>query len=355
MRTHPRFLVRVQTKEPSTKSPDLERLLRFVGRYGGFLLLLLIFGWVAVGFIAGAFVVLCVGAVAAIMVLIIRADRKATERRISDLVQKNQTPIWLTGASIGLSNDSASPPDGAKWWWKERIAFVFVSYLAVRFSVDADTCALIWEDTAPWISSGEGRLKGKHASQILSGLLNNPRYRRLVQSFSSLAALDEEYRFLESLKSEATAQLVTEQRTAQEKASKQSAEASQARFDLQQGERQRPKQSKAAKASWDTLIVPKSLRENLVAYCRILRDYEAYTAAGVKLPKGLLLFEPPGCGKTEIAKTLAAEGGLNFVTLSTSDCKAMWIGWSADRLAKVFKEARENQPSDGSSNLVSLS
>jgi transitional endoplasmic reticulum ATPase len=42
---------------------------------------------------------------------------------------------------------------------------------------------------------------------------------------------------------------------------------------------------------------------------------------------------------------LSAEAGLNFVALSTSDCKAMWIGWSADRLATVFKEARAKQPS----------
>ena len=43
--------------------------------------------------------------------------------------------------------------------------------------------------------------------------------------------------------------------------------------------------------------------------------------------------------------TLAAEGGLNFVPLLTSDCKQMWIGWSADRLNKVFTEARAKQPS----------
>ena len=70
-----------------------------------------------------------------------------------------------------------------------------------------------------------------------------------------------------------------------------------------------------------------------------------YRAASVFLPKGLLFYGPPGCGKTQIAKTLGAEAGLNFMSLSTSDCKQMWIGWSADRLAKVFKEAREKQPS----------
>jgi transitional endoplasmic reticulum ATPase len=102
--------------------------------------------------------------------------------------------------------------------------------------------------------------------------------------------------------------------------------------------------SAGQKASWDSLIIPQNLRENLQAYCRILCNYAGYQAVGVKLPKGLLFYGPPGCGKTQIAKTLSAEGGLNFVALSTSDCKAMWIGWSADKLANVFKEAREKQP-----------
>jgi transitional endoplasmic reticulum ATPase len=93
------------------------------------------------------------------------------------------------------------------------------------------------------------------------------------------------------------------------------------------------------------LVIPQSLRDNLQAYCRILRDYKAYQEAGVHLPKGLLFYGPPGCDKTQIAKTLSAEAGLSFVSLSTSDCKAMWIGHSADRLATVFREARSKQPS----------
>jgi ATP-dependent Zn protease len=93
------------------------------------------------------------------------------------------------------------------------------------------------------------------------------------------------------------------------------------------------------------LIIPSSLRERLQSYVKILHEYEAYTARGVHLPKGLLFHGPPGCGKTQIAKTLSAEAALNFVALSTTDCKAMFIGWSADRLAKVFAEARAKQPS----------
>ena len=97
-------------------------------------------------------------------------------------------------------------------------------------------------------------------------------------------------------------------------------------------------------ASWDTLVIQPSLKETLQAYCNILRDYKDYQAQGVHLPKGLLLHGPPGCGKTQIAKTLSAKAGLHFIALSTSDCKAMWLGHSADRLATVFSEARTMQP-----------
>jgi len=92
------------------------------------------------------------------------------------------------------------------------------------------------------------------------------------------------------------------------------------------------------------LVIPPSLKETLQAYCNILRNYKDYQAQGVHLPKGLLLHGPPGCGKTQIAKTLSAKAELQFIALSTSDCKAMWLGHSADRLATVFNEARAMQP-----------
>ena len=92
------------------------------------------------------------------------------------------------------------------------------------------------------------------------------------------------------------------------------------------------------------MVIPPDLKETLQAYCKILRNYQDYQAQGVHLPKGLLLHGPPGCGKTQIAKTLGAKAGLHFIALSTSDCKAMWLGHSADRLATVFNGARTMQP-----------
>ena len=64
-----------------------------------------------------------------------------------------------------------------------------------------------------------------------------------------------------------------------------------------------------------------SLKETLQAYCKILREYKDYQAQGVHLPKGLLLHGPPGCGKTQIAKTLSAKAGLHFIALSTADTR----------------------------------
>jgi SpoVK/Ycf46/Vps4 family AAA+-type ATPase len=252
-------------------------------------------------------------------------------------------PFWITGGAIALSNLSIHPPQNAKWWWQGRTTFVFVQHLSVRFSIDACTQKLVWEN-ALFSADTPNRLTGQKASMILARLFaTTPAYRQLVNSFNALAELENELTFLQNLKTEVDRETAEAANKAQPQTPLTPApESRQARS--AQADHHNTKVSDKA-ASWETLIIPRSLRENLQAYVRILRDYEAYRAAGVHLPKGLLLFGPPGCGKTQIAKTLSAEGGLNFVALSTADCKAMWIGWSADRLAKVFIEARAKQPS----------
>lgn len=187
-----------------------------------------------------------------------------------------------------------------------------------------------------------GFLSADRATEILKKLVStNPRYRQMVSTFQ--ACLENELTFLQDLKAEAEQGLAAELREAElHEAQRKAAGTPQTRPEPRQGVQPQPRQ---AKPSWDTLIIPRNLRENLLAYCRILRDHEGYQAQGVHLPKGLLFYGPPGCGKTQIAKTLSAEGGLNFVALSTSDCKQMWIGWSADKLKTVFAEARAKQPS----------
>jgi len=172
----------------------------------------------------------------------------------------------------------------------------------------------------------------------------------LVETFHTLSSLDGEYLFLEALKTEVEQKVSEELRAAELRV--EELRSTQARGRHRQEASQNthesriPRQTPAAdtNASWDTLVIPPSLRETLQAYCKILRNYKDYQAQGVHLPKGLLLHGPPGCGKTQIAKTLSAKAGLHFIALSTSDCKAMWLGHSADRLATVFGEARAMQP-----------
>jgi AAA+ superfamily predicted ATPase len=168
--------------------------------------------------------------------------------------------------------------------------------------------------------------------------------RHLVNSFSSIVWLECDLALLYYLRVEAREAMAEELRAADLRVTELRGAQAQPSSAIESSHSEHSR-SCNGNASWDTLVIPQSLRENLQAYCRILRDYKAYQEVGVHLPKGLLFCGPPGCGKTQIAKTLATEAGLNFVALSTSDCKAMWIGQSADRLAAVFREARSKQRS----------
>jgi len=194
-------------------------------------------------------------------------------------------------------------------------------------------------------------LTGQEAAGILQNLLTaNFRYRRLVETFHTLSSLDGEHSFLEALKTEVEQKVSEELRAAELRVEELRSTQARGRRqheapqNAQEPRTPRPTPAADTKASWDTLVIQPSLKETLHAYCKILRNYKDYQAQGVHLPKGLLLHGPPGCGKTQIAKTLSAKAGLHFIALSTSDCKAMWLGHSADRLATVFGEARAMQP-----------
>ena len=71
---------------------------------------------------------------------------------------------------------------------------------------------------------------------------------------------------------------------------------------------------------------------------------ERFTAVGSRMPKGILLFGPPGCGKTLVARALAGEASASFYSISGSDFAEMYVGVGAARVRELFKEARENAP-----------
>ena len=79
----------------------------------------------------------------------------------------------------------------------------------------------------------------------------------------------------------------------------------------------------------------------LVSY---LKEPKKFAKYGAKLPKGVLLVGPPGCGKTLLAKAVAGEAGVPFFYISGSDFVEMFVGVGAGRVRDMFKNAKENAP-----------
>ncbi len=75
-----------------------------------------------------------------------------------------------------------------------------------------------------------------------------------------------------------------------------------------------------------------------------LSDPAPFAAVGASVPKGVLLYGPPGCGKTMLAKALATESGARFFSISGSDFVELYVGVGASRARKLFEEAREHAP-----------
>jgi len=71
---------------------------------------------------------------------------------------------------------------------------------------------------------------------------------------------------------------------------------------------------------------------------------ERFRELGARHPKGVLLYGPPGCGKTLLARALAGETGASFYYISGSDFVEMYTGVGAARVRDLFREARENVP-----------
>ena len=97
-------------------------------------------------------------------------------------------------------------------------------------------------------------------------------------------------------------------------------------------------------AGWSSLVLAQETLEKLQTLCESLRHVEEFTAQGFEVPKGALLYGPPGTGKTQIARTLANEGGIPFIAASTADLKAGFVGQSGQKVRELFERARGQAP-----------
>ncbi|MCL4119750.1 UNVERIFIED_CONTAM: hypothetical protein GTU68_066469 [Idotea baltica] len=75
-----------------------------------------------------------------------------------------------------------------------------------------------------------------------------------------------------------------------------------------------------------------------------LQHKDLYKAYGKKTGGGILLYGPPGCGKTHIAKATAGEINANFINIGINDILDMWLGSSEKNLHEIFETARANKP-----------
>ena len=76
-----------------------------------------------------------------------------------------------------------------------------------------------------------------------------------------------------------------------------------------------------------------------------LKYPESFTRMGIRPPKGILLYGPPGCSKTLMAKALATEAGLNFIAVKGPELFSKWVGESERAVREVFRKARAASPS----------
>jgi cell division protease FtsH len=85
-------------------------------------------------------------------------------------------------------------------------------------------------------------------------------------------------------------------------------------------------------------------KQELQEVVDFLRDGEKYRKIGAKIPKGVLLVGPPGTGKTLMAKAIAGEAGVPFLSLSGSEFVELYVGVGASRVRDLFNQAKRQAP-----------
>ena len=102
--------------------------------------------------------------------------------------------------------------------------------------------------------------------------------------------------------------------------------------------------SKESEVRFDDIAGLDEEKDELIEIVDFLKKPGAYLEMGAKIPKGILLYGKPGTGKTLIAKAIAGEAGVPFISMSGSEFIEMFAGLGASRVRKLFERAKKMSP-----------
>ncbi len=98
------------------------------------------------------------------------------------------------------------------------------------------------------------------------------------------------------------------------------------------------------KTTFEDVAGHEEAKQELKEVVDFLKNPQKYLRIGAEIPKGMLLVGPPGTGKTLLARAVAGEAGVPFLTVSASEFMEMFVGVGASRVRNLFEEARKANP-----------
>ncbi len=106
-------------------------------------------------------------------------------------------------------------------------------------------------------------------------------------------------------------------------------------------------EGKDIRIHWTDVIGMEEAKQEAAEVVRLVKDRVEVQKIGGKILRGILMMGPPGCGKTYLAKAIATESNLPFISMSGSEFIEMFVGVGASRIRKLFKQARQMAYTEG--------
>ncbi|KKS65890.1 MAG: ATP-dependent zinc metalloprotease FtsH [Parcubacteria group bacterium GW2011_GWC2_42_6] len=105
-----------------------------------------------------------------------------------------------------------------------------------------------------------------------------------------------------------------------------------------------PEDKKKQKTTFEDVAGLKEAKQELMEVVEFLKEPKKFEALGAKIPKGVLLIGPPGCGKTLLARAVSGEASVPFFHISGSEFVELFVGVGASRVRDTFAMAKKNAP-----------